>query len=241
MLGVLAVSALGLVGCGSSESIAGAERHTEKIMREEKAANGGTLPVEGTTSTPTPTATATDESSGGAAPSASSPPAFAVEGSTEGGDRVRVEGRLGQVIAPSQAGINQSVLEGCPQYDGRELVVQLDLTTTIESSLSGTVTVEGFNFAEPHLVDYVVDFAEGASCKMAGENEVSINLGTLQPHEANHLTMWAVLLDAVTARDPHPSAQTLAHQGWSFASPAVVVNTALVHFPTANHEISLIQ
>jgi hypothetical protein len=165
-----------------------------------------------------------------------------MEGSTESGDKVRIEGRFGPALTPSESGVNPSVMEGCPQYAaGRDLVLQVDLVTTIESSLSGAVTVEGFDFALPNEVDYVLDLSEGTTCKFAGENEVSISLGTLQPHQPDHFTMWAVLLGAVTPSDPQPSVQILAHQHWSMAAPTVIVDDAEVHYPNVNPEIPLVR
>jgi len=121
------------------------------------------------------------------------------------------------------------------------MVVPVDLVTTIESSLSGDVIAEGFDFTLPNEVDYVLDFSEEATCKFAGENEVSINMGTLQPHQPDDFTMWAVLLGAITPHDPHPSIQTLAHEGWSMSAPTMIVDDALVHVPHADTEIQLVK
>jgi len=231
-----------LTGCGSSgpskpteSSLAAAREAKEQNEQSESTAHGETA----STSTTTPTTT---QASTAAAPAPSGPPAFTMEGSTESGDKVRVEGRFGPALSPSESGVNQTALEGCPQYaSGRDLLVQVDLVTTIESSLSGDVTAEGFDFALPREVDYVLDFSEGATCKFAGENEVSINMGTLQPHEPDHFTMWAVLLGAITPSDPHPSVRTLARQHWSMSAPTMIVDNALVHFPHADTEIPLVR
>lgn len=244
MLALLASTvASALAGCGSSapskptESSLGAAREAkEQNEQSESTAHGETA------STSTTTPSTRPPSTGTAVPAASGRPAFTMEGSTESGDKVRIEGRFGPALSPSESGVNQSVMEGCPQYaDGRDLVVQVDLLTTIESGLSGAVTVEGFDFSLPHEVDYVVDFSEGATCKFAGENEVSVSLGTLQPHQPDHLTMWAVLLGAVTPSDPHPSVQTLAHQHWSMAAPTVIVDNVEVHISNASSEIPLVK
>jgi hypothetical protein len=240
---LMAVAAVVLTACGSSSpskptesSLAAAREAKEQNEQSESTAHGETA------SATTPTPTTTQTSTRTATPSPNGPPAFTTEGSTESGDKVRIEGRFGQPLSPSEAGVNQNALEGCPQYAaGRDLVVQVELLTTIESSLSGNVTVEGFDFTLPKEVDYVLDFSEGTICKFAGENEVSINMGTLQPHQPDHFTMWAVLLGAVTPGDPHPSVQTLAHQHWSMSAPTIIVDDALAHVQHTDTEIALVR
>jgi predicted small lipoprotein YifL len=240
---LLVLAAAALAACGSSgpskpteSSLAAAREAKEQNEPSEATADGETA------STATTTPATTQASTTAAAPDPTGPPAFAMAGSTESGDKVRIEGRFGPVLSPSESGVNQSALEGCPQYAaGRDLVVQVDLVTTIESGLSGDATAEGFDFTLPREVDYVLDFSEGATCKFAGEYEVSINMGTLQPHQPDHFTMWAVLLGAITPSDPHPSVQTLAHQHWSMAAPTVIADDAEVHFSHANPEIPLVK
>jgi hypothetical protein len=242
-LALLFLLAMALAGCGSSgsSSSTASSLTAAREAQQQNEQSEATAHAE-TSSTATSALAASEPSSTTSpAPSASEPPAFTMEGSTEGGDKVRIEGRFGPALPPGESGVNQNVLEGCPQYAaGRDLLVQVELRTTIESSLSGNVTAEGFDFALPHEVDYLLDFSEGATCKFAGENEVSVNFGTLQPHQPQHFTMWAVLLNAITPQDPHPSVQTLAHQGWIMAAPTLIVDDALVHFAHTNPEIPLV-
>lgn len=183
-------------------------------------------PMASTASSTTP-ATTSDPSTT-AAPSAGGPPSFTMTGTTENGDHVRVEGRFGPTLPASESDVDQAVLSECPGYDGREMVTRLDLTATLESSLSGTVVLYGFIppiSQVSHLVDYVLGYSEGPTCDLVNEeSEISINFGTLQPHQPANFTMWVVLLDAITPNDPHPSEQTLAHQNWLMGAPEASVD-----------------
>lgn len=221
-----------LAGCGSTTS---------------STSTPNVTPISQTPSAPTEeTATTTTTSSNtAAAPDASGPPAFTTEGSTENGDKLRIEGRFGPILPASESDVDQTVLAECPRYDDRELVTRLDLTTTIESSLSGTVMLVGFvpPLSEvSHLVDYVLGFSEGPSCTLAAEESgPSINLGTLQPHQPVNFTMWVVLLDAITPSDPHPSLHTLAHQNWIMGAPEATVDGATVRLSGDDAGIPLVK
>jgi hypothetical protein len=180
-----------------------------------------------------------------AAPDPNSPPAFSLRGQTENGDKLRIEGHFGPILPANESDVDQTVLAECPRYDGRELVTRLDLATTIESSLPGTVLVGGLvpPLSEvTHLVDYVFDYTEGPSCDLGtDESEITINMGTLQPHQPHNFTMWVVLLDAITPSDPHPSLQTLAHQNWLMGAPEASVDGASVRLSGDDAGIPLVK
>jgi hypothetical protein len=210
----------------------------------EKEVNGE--PAEPTgTSTQTPTTAATTPATPRAAPDPNSAPAFSLEGETEHGDKLKLEGRFGPVLAASASDVDQTVLSECPNYDERELVVRLDLTTTLESGLSGTVAIAGFipQIGDVyHLVDLVYDYTEGPSCVLDNvENESVIDLGTLQPHEPHDFTMWVVLLDAITPRHPHPSVNTLSHQHWIIGEPSAAVNNAGVRWTHPSGDVAVVE
>lgn len=157
-----------------------------------------------------------------AAPSPHGPPDFILNESAQSGDKLKLEGRFGPLLPAGESDVDQNVLAGCSGVDGRELITRLDLTATIESGLSAHVTLANLapSAVTPH-VDFVIDNAEGSTCSSgdanseeAAEEAANPNLGTLQPHEPHHFTMWVVLTDAITPNDPHPSTVTLAHGQW---------------------------
>lgn len=235
-LALLAIIAVVLAGCGSTSPSPPAS-----------APPASQTPPTSTEVSSSETTTSTTNSSANptAAPDDSGPPAFVTEGSTENGDKLHIEGRFGAILPASESDVDQTVLSECPQYDGRELVTRLDLTTTLESSLSGTVNLVGF--VPPlgevsHLIDYVLGFSEGPTCELVTEESgISINLGRLQPHESHNFTMWVVLLDAITPNDPHPSVQTLAHQNWIMGAPEATVDGASVRLSGDDAGIPLVK
>lgn len=200
-------------------------------------------PVGQTTSTTTPT---TDQ----AAPSLKGQPAFSLNGHTEHGDTIHIEGRFGPILPPSESDVDQTALQGClDAADGRELVRRLDIAATITSSLPGEVRIGGFvvqateeNQHAHLLLDYVLNNPDGAACYRDTGEEGStglVNLGTLQPGNAGHLTVWVVLPDAITPSNPDPSAKQLAHEEWYIGYPAVSVNGAPAN--TKGGELSVTQ
>ena len=198
-----ATTRLGSIASGSA---AIAESHGEAVPP-----TGSTTTA---TSTPAPTTT-TDK------PAPSPPPAappFWLAGTTQNGDKFRLEGRYGPIQTASETEVNHEVLDDCPSADGRELIAELALTATIESSLPGQVIVGGFvpPYADvSHLIDLILGYSDGPTCEtVTEESQIAINLGTLQPHEPHVFVMWVVLPDAITPNDPHPSYQTLAKQNW---------------------------
>jgi hypothetical protein len=198
-------------------------------------AHGEAVSTPTTATTPPPTTTSADKS----ASNPKSRPAFSFRGHTEHGDQIRVEGRWGPILPPSESDVDRTALQSCPDAnDGRELVRRLDLTATITSSLAGEVRLGGFvvqvspeDTASSHyILDYVMNTSEGTSCyRDTGEEGGTgvADLGTLQPHVPHDLTMWVVLPDAITPRDPQPSAKQLASEGWYIGTPAVSVDGAL--------------
>ncbi len=205
--------------------------------RQAKQASSGepvtptteTTPAASTTSTPAATPPGPEPE-----PNQNRAPDFMLTGKTEHGDRLRLEGWIGPILPPSESDIEQSVLESCPRYDGRELVARVDMTVTIESGLAGSVIVGGFvpPFEdERHLLDYAMKLSEGPTCVLdTGENAPSVDLGTLPPHHHGFLTMWVILLDAITPTDPHPSHRALTQGDWIMGAPYASVDGALVQW-----------
>lgn len=226
LIGALALTVLGIAGCG------GVATPTNSMARTAA-------------SPPTAYSTPATSSSQSAAPDPASAPAFVLEGQTEHGDQLKLEGRFGPVLTASASNVDQAVLSECPNYDNRELVIRLDLTTTLESGLSGTVAITGLipQVADVyHLLDLVYGYSEGPSCVLDNvENESVINLGTLQPHEPQNFTVWVVLLDAITPTDPHPSVSTLSHQHWFIGEPNASVNNAGVRWLHPIGDVSLVR
>jgi hypothetical protein len=191
----------------------------------EAASHGEVAPTTATTTPPATTvATATPPTT----------PAFSLHGHTEHGDAIRLIGRWGPILDRGETDLEPAALRQCPDTDGRELVRKLELTVSITSGLSGDVRLGGFavqvteeNQHDHLLLDYVLAGPEGTNCyRDTTESGGFVDLGTLQPHVPSHVNVWVVLLDAITPRDPHPSAAKLAHEEWGIGYPAVSVNGA---------------
>jgi hypothetical protein len=183
-------------------------------------------------STPKPTVSPTR----GTVPSPNAPPDFVLLGRTSTHERVRVEGRLGRVVPPSQSDADQAVLHECTQGNDRELVARLDLTTTVESGLPSSVVIEwGFptiNGPRSGLVHAnIFDFAlsSGQTCNPDDLPASTIELGQLAPHRPTTFTLWIILNNAVTVKYPHPSETQLGKE-WSLEVPTVRMNTILAPF-----------
>ena len=205
---IVVVLGLLLVGCGSTSTT------TRTIAL--------TPSVPTTTTTSHAATAATSSAVDKAAPSLHGPPDFILNESAQSGDKLKLEGRFGPLLPAGESDVDQNVLAGCSGVDGRELITRLDLTATIESGLSAHVTLANLapSAVTPH-VDFVIDNAEGSTCSSgdanseeAAEEAANPDLGTLQPHEPHHFTMWVVLTDAITPNNPHPSTATLAHEQW---------------------------
>lgn len=198
-----------LAGCGSSGS---------------STSSSLTPPVSVSTATqPDPTTTPSTGST--TAEARAGTPSFVVQGTTQEGDKLKVEGRFGSPLPPNESDVDQAALSGCtpPAPDGRELVVRLDLTTTLESSLAGEVTLSTSPIVGP-LVSFVMGFKEGARCEGGEPKNAEANFGSVQPGQSVSFTMWVVLPDAITPADPHPSTRTLAAQSWLMGVPTPLVN-----------------
>ena len=150
---------------------------------------------------------------------------FVLQGTTQEGDKVKVEGRFGSPLRPSESDVDQTALSECPPPapDGRALVVRLDLTTTLESSLAGEVEVDASPIAGP-MVSFVMGFKEGARCEGGQPQNVVVNFGSMKPGQSVNFTMWVVLPDAITPADPHPSEHALTAQPWLMGVPLPLVN-----------------
>ncbi len=208
-----ALCAVLVAGCGSSGS---------------SASTGSFTTPTASVSTPTqsnPTTAPTTNSTTAAAVAAA--PAFVVQGTTSDGDKVKVEGSFGSPLPPNESDVNQTALGECPSPapDGRELVVRLNLTTTLESSLAGEVEVDTTPIVGP-LVSFVMGYREGARCEGGEPQNVVANFGSMQPGQSVNFTMWVVLPDAITPNDPHPSEKALAAHMWLIGIP----------FPSVNHQ-----
>jgi hypothetical protein len=208
----LSLIALAIAGCGDSGVPPLVTTATSQPTANAAAAATTTQPAV----SPAPTTT----------------PAFSLNGHTYHGDTIHLSGRWGPILPPSESDVDPTALSQCPDVDGRELIRKLTITATITSGLSADVTIEGFPVVPyeepPHthgLLDFVIDEPGGASChRNTTEAAASVNLGTLQPHTPAELSVWVVLPDAITPRDPHPSAKTLAHETWLLGSPSVIVD-----------------
>ena len=207
-----ALCALTVAGCGSSGSSSSVGSFTTP------PASLSTQTESEPTTTPTTSSTTADTTPAGAA-------SFVVHGTTQAGDKVKVEGRFGLPLRPSESDVDQTALSECtpPAPDGRELVVRLDLTTTLESSLAGEVTLSTTPIVGP-LVSFVMGFKEGARCEGGQPQNAEANFGTMQPGQSVNFTMWVVLPDAITPADPHPSEHALAARGWLMGVPEPSVN-----------------
>ncbi len=176
-------------------------------------------------------------------PTTTSPPAskttlaFSRTGQTEHGDKIHVEGRWGPILPPEESDVDQKALQSCPETDGRELVRRLDLTFAITSGLSGEVRMtppivsvnEEEGAEEIRNLNFIVDGPEGISCHkgLGEETGFAIDLGVMQPKERRTLSVWAVMIDAITPTDPHPSRAKLKAQEWLITYPAVSVDGAI--------------
>jgi len=213
-----ALCALTLAGCGSSGS------STSSAITPPVSVSTATQPDP--TATPTTSSTTADSSPAGA-------PSFVVQGTTSNGDKVKVEGSFGSPLSPSESDVDQTALGECPSpaSDGRELVVRLDLTTTLESSLAGEVEVDTTPIVGP-LVSFVMGYREGARCEGGEPKNVVVNFGSMQPGQSVSFTMWVVLPDAITPNDPHPSEKALAADLWLMGIPFPLVNRQGIGTPT---------
>lgn len=176
------------------------------------------------TTTPATVSTAAT-STPAADPSSSGPVSFVVRATTEQGDRVKMEGWFGPALTTQESDVEGSALSECPEpaNDGRAMVVKLEMAITLESSLSGKVGFSTGNVAGGSTTQQVMAFVMGngsrASCGNGEPSATTGEVGTMQPHETQHYTMWLVLPNAITPADPHPSEQTLGHEHWLMLVP----------------------
>lgn len=184
-----------------------------------------------TTSATSPTATAAPAPAADkAAPNSNAPPDFVLHEATDEGDKLKLEGRFGPVLPPTESDVNQETLSECPGAIGRELVTRLDVTVTLESNLSANVALDLPEFPEyAQQTDVAVEDSEGPSCSSGGTGSVERAFAAnwrLQPHESQTVTMWFLLLRAVTPNKPDPTASRLAHELWLLEPPGAVVDNA---------------
>jgi len=205
MLAVLGAVATPLAGCGSKRA----------------AVLTDSVPVSQSKTTPAKTAESHAEAT---KPSAPAPPDFVIHTKGQSGDTVKLEGRFGPPLSVSETDANRAALESCQGADGREMMVRLDVTATVESSLSGHVAL---GFRVPYQNErslspplFLMGYSEGSTCSAEGVVH-SADLGTLEPHQPHNFTLWLVLPDVVTPHDPHPSAKSMARQEWLIEQPEV--------------------
>lgn len=167
-------------------------------------------------SAPTASTTTTAQTTPATEQAASNKPSFIVQALTKDGDQVKVEGHFGPPVPASESGVEAAALSGCSSQagDGRAIVVQLNLTTTLESSLAGEVSLEVAHVNAGGIVNFVMDFNEGERCEAGEANEAIATLGTLQPGQPHPFSLWVVLPDAITPEEPHPSEATLGPKLW---------------------------
>lgn len=205
---MLLVLLVGIAGCGSGTSAAG--------QRTKEASPF----VETTTSDPSST-TSTPSSAAASEPNTEGTPSFTADVSTAAGDKVSVEGWFGPVVPASQSSVNQTTLDECPQPapDGKAMIAQLDITTTVQSSLPTEVELQtagaviGYDRSYPRP-NFIVGYSEGPKCFNGQAGEVNLKLGKLQPEQANSSTMWIVLPNAISPNRPDPSEQQLGKERW---------------------------
>jgi hypothetical protein len=201
-----------LAGCGSaSRSASSPSIATHAIAPARTSAQSSAA-----TSAPTPTVAAKAR-----------PADFVFTRKTTSGDKVRVEGRLGKALSASESDADQAALQDCGVPNGRELVVRVDLTVTVESGLAARVMVLlGSGLDEANLGNSVLFLVTEPtpSCHPENREADSVELAHVQPHAPTAVTIWAILVDAITPNDPHPSPKTLGQQ-WHLGVPDIVVNT----------------
>ncbi len=197
--------ALALAGCGS----------------------GGTsvpTPASFTTQPAQPPATSTPSVTS-PSPPPSGPPEFVEEATSSKGDSARIEGHFGLPETQSESGVSQETLSECPQpsSNSRELIVRLDLTVTLESSLSAIVDVAPSHAQGSTPTDAVMGYIEGNSCRELSGQAANIEFKSLQPHGSpSHFTMWIALPEVISPADPHPSEKTLGEGGWLMEIPVTI-------------------
>jgi hypothetical protein len=213
---VLLVSALtvsAVAGCGSTTS--SSPPTTQAASQTE------------TQTTPSTSSTTT------AAPNPDSAPDFVIQTRGQTGDKVKLEGRFGPPLPVSESDADHTVLGECPSADGREMTVRLALTATVESSLSGDVSLMNLKTVDPGFnidarrLDFLMAYTEGPRCYgVTSEQPPGVDFGRLAPNHSSSFTLWVVLPDAITPDNPHPSLQALAEQLWLMAPPSVVLNSS---------------
>lgn len=210
-----------LAGCGSSSP-------PHQSGRKAQRAAASATQHESTSSTTSTSNTADTISP--AEPNTDHRPSFISGLSTEQGDEVSVKGWFGPALPVSASNVDQAALSGCiePAQDDRAMVVELDLITTITSSLSGKVElfaadVNGYGYPG---VDFVMGFSGGASCEATTDGAgTGINLGTLQPHQPHDFTMWVVMPNAITPEHLHPTERQLGEEEhWVMAPLHISLN-----------------
>lgn len=207
MVGTLLLLALLLAACGSTTS----------TSPDAPAASAQPASVAPAT---------TSSNASAAAPSTTGSPSFVISSTTQDGDKVKVEGRFGPALPASESDVDQTALSECPQPtpDGRAFVVRLDLTTTVESSLAGEVTLETAHVDGGGIVNFVMGFSEGAHCDAGEPNEASVKLGMLQPGQPMDLRCgWLCPTQLHLMNRIHQN-RPLAPRGWLTALMEPSVN-----------------
>lgn len=190
----LMLVAITLAGCGSSTPPTSSES-----LKPVAKTQITTAPVTSTTST--------------TEPDTNGHPSFTINVAEPDGDDVTVEGWFGSVVPASRSSVSQTVLNECPSPapDGRAMVTQLDLATTVQSRLPAEVELQTGNVTGG-LMDFIMGDREGARCTNGEPGVTTTNLGKLQPHQTNRFTLWVVLPDTITPDRPEPTEQQLGKE-----------------------------
>src|ERR1039458_10514727 len=228
-LGLLAVVAVALAGCGSTSP-------SPSASAPPASQTPSTTQETPTSETATSTSTTNSSVSSAAAPNTSGPPSFVTDLDMQGGDKVKLEGWFGPPLPAAESNVDQTALSECPQPtdDGRAIVVALDLTATLESSLSGEVELNLGTLPPETLAEYILGFSSGAQCEAAVENPTGIKLGTLQPHRSTTFALWIAFGNAITPNDPHPSEAVLRANNWLMSLPHATVDSESSAYGHAN-------
>jgi hypothetical protein len=154
---------------------------------------------------------------------ASGSPNFVIRQTTESGVTVKVEGRLGPPLPPSESDVDQATLRQCPYHLGNALVVRLDMVAAIESGQAGDVEVSdlGDEAKEEHELLVITPTSR---CRHGGVNAATADFGHLTPQALGRATAWIVLPQVAAPAYPHPSSAELSKEGWVMLDPVVKVN-----------------
>ncbi len=216
LYGVIPLLLIGFAGCGSGSPTALQDAKEPPLPGVETGASEASL-----------TTSASRRS--GSEPNTSGAPSFTINLAEPDGDKVAVDGWFGPVVLASQSSVSQTALSECPQPApyGRAMVTQLDIATTVQSSLAAEVELKtnyvvGLARTLPK-VNFIMGYSEGAHCDNGQPGLANVKLGQLQPDQTDHFTMWVVLPGAITPDRSTPTEQQLGGEIWLMALPVASI------------------